>query len=126
MIALSLLLIPSAAQATTVDECQAAISALKDQATNIVITGKDAEKIEKDRAGLLGKLDQASLKLDQAKFCDVLQKVGDFQSKVDQLVKAGEINADPLAGTTAEDLLSAAADVMTCVRALSEQSGGKC
>jgi hypothetical protein len=79
-------------------ECKAEIAALRTQTETITITGMNADKA---RATLLSKLDAASLKLDQAKFCDSIQKPNDYKAMVKQLVGSGQINTDPANGVTA-------------------------
>lgn len=112
------------AHATTVSECQAIIAGLKAKTQTVVITGKSAET--KDRPGLIGKLNEAALKLDQAKFCDSIQKLNDFKVKVNQLSAAGRINQDPAAGPTGQELLADADAAITCVNELATQSGTVC
>lgn len=111
-----------AVQATTVSECQAIIAGLKTKTQSVVIAGKSAET--KDRPTLILKLDEAALKLDQAKFCDAVAKLNDFKVKVNQLTAAGRINQDPAAGTTAQELLADADAAIACVNDLNVQSTG--
>jgi hypothetical protein len=108
------------AHATTVSECQAIVAGLKAKTATVAIAGKSAEK---DRAGLTVKLDEASLKLDQTKFCDSIQKLNDFKVRVNQLSAAGRINQDPAAGTTGQELLADADAAIACVNDLITQSG---
>jgi hypothetical protein len=82
----------SLAFAETVSECQALIANLKAETQGVVITGQNAET--KDRPGLIAKLDAASLALDRGKFCDAIQKLNDFKTKINQLILAGSINQD--------------------------------
>jgi hypothetical protein len=112
------------AHATTVSECQAIINGLKVKTASVAIAGKQAET--KDRPSLTVKLDEASLKLDQAKFCDSIQKLNDFKVKVNQLAAAGKINQDPAAGVTAQELLTDADAAIACVNDLVTQSGTTC
>ncbi|MDQ3804279.1 MAG: hypothetical protein M3416_10660 [Acidobacteriota bacterium] len=111
------------AHATTVSECQAIIAGLKTKTQAVVITGKSAEK---DRTGLVQKLDNAALELDRAKFCDAIQKLNDFKVKVNQLAAAGRINQDPAAGPTGQELLADAAAAIACINDLVTQSGTTC
>src|SRR5215216_2946729 len=85
--ALALFVAAPLAQATTVTEVQQMIANLKTKTTNVIITGKSAEN--KDRPGLLVKLDEASLKVDQAKFCDAVEKLNDYKARVNALIVAG-------------------------------------
>jgi opacity protein-like surface antigen len=111
-----------AAHATTVSEVQAIVAGLKTKTAAVVITGKQAET--KDRPGLTLKLDEAGLKLDQAKFCDSIQKLNDFKARVNQLAAAGKLNQDPAAGTTAQELIADAA--IAGLNDLVTQSGTVC
>ena len=87
--ALAMFVAAPLAQATTITEVQAMIASLKAKTEGVIITGKSAEK---DRTGLLDKLNEASLKVDQAKFCDAIAKLNDFKVKVNQLIAAGKTN----------------------------------
>ena len=109
------------AQATTITEVQAMITSLKTKTTSVLITGKSAEK---DRAGLVAKLDEATLKVDQGKFCDAIAKLNDFKVRVNQLIAAGKINQDPAAGTTGQELLSDADATIAALNELQVQSTG--
>lgn len=112
------------AHATTVSECQAIIAGLKTKTAAVAISGKSAET--KDRPGMIGKLNEANLKLDQAKFCDAIQKLNDFKVKVNQLAAAGRINQDPTAGTTGQEMLADADAAIACINDLVTQSGTTC
>ncbi|HEX5873589.1 MAG TPA: hypothetical protein VFY60_03015 [Pyrinomonadaceae bacterium] len=109
------------ANATTITEVQAMLTSLKAKTTSVVITGKSAEK---DRTGLLDKLNEASLKLDQGKFCDAIAKVNDFKARVNALITAGRINQDPAAGTTGQELLADADAIIAALNELQVQSTG--
>ena len=109
------------AHATTVTEVKAMITSLNSKTTSVIITGKSAEK---DRTGLLDKLNEASLKVDQAKFCDAVAKVNDFKVKVNALIAAGKINQDPAAGTTGQELLNDADATIAALNELQTQSTG--
>ena len=113
-------------RATTISECQTLIANLKAEASSVQITGKSADK---DRAGLVDKLNQASFALDQAKFCDSIQKLNDFKVKVNQLIAAGKINQTPTdaAGNplvTGTQLLADADAAINCINGLQVQSTG--
>ena len=110
-----------AALATTVTEVQAMITSLKTKTETVAISGKSADK---DRPTLLGKLAEASLKVDQAKFCDSIAKLNDFKVKVNQLIAAGKINQDPAAGTTGQELLNDADATIAALNELQTQSTG--
>ena len=120
--ALALFVAAPLAQATTISEAQAMIANLKAKTTSVVITGKAAET--KDRPGLLDKLNEASLKVDQAKFCDAIAKVNDFKVKVNALIVAGKINQDPAVGTTGQELLADADAIIAALNELQTQGGG--
>ncbi|HEX5602067.1 MAG TPA: hypothetical protein VFX63_05925 [Pyrinomonadaceae bacterium] len=120
--ALALFVAAPLAQATTVTEVQQMIANLKAKTTGVVITGKSAEN--KDRPGLLDKLNEASLKVDQAKFCDAIAKLNDFKVRVNALIVAGKINQDPAAGTTGQELLNDADAIIAALNELQTQGGG--
>jgi len=111
------------AQATTITEVQAMITTLKTKTTSVLITGKSADK---DTAGLVAKLDEASLKVDQAKFCDAIAKLNDFKARVNALIAAGRINQDPALGTTGTELLSDADAIIAALNELQLSTGTAC
>lgn len=119
--ALALFVAAPLANATTVTEVQAMISSLKTKTESVVLTGKSADK---DRANLLEKLTDATLKVDQAKFCDAVAKLNDFKAKVNQLINAGKINQDPALGTTGTELLADADAIIAGLNDLQVQSTG--
>ena len=119
--ALAMFVAAPLAHATTVTEVQAMIASLRSKTEGVVVTGKNAEK---DRSGLLGKLNDASLKMDQAKFCDAVGKLNDFKTKINQLIASGKINQDPAAGTTGQDLLNDADGIIKSLNELQTQSTG--
>jgi hypothetical protein len=124
LFALALFVAAPLANATTVSEVQTMLASLKAKTTTVAITGKQAES--KDRPGMVGKLDEAALKVDQAKFCDAIQKLNDFKVKVNQLIAAGKINQDPTLGTTGQELLTDADAAINGIRELATQSGTTC
>lgn len=119
--ALAMFVAAPLAQATTVTEVQAMLTSLKAKTTSVIITGKSAEK---DRTGLLDKLNEASLKVDQAKFCDAIAKLNDFKARVNALIAAGKINQDPAAGTTGQELVNDADAIIAALNELQTQSTG--
>ena len=119
--ALAIFVAAPLAHATTVTEVQAMIASLKTKTETVIITGKSADK---DRAGLNGKLNEASLKVDQAKFCDAVAKVNDLKVKVNALIAAGKINQDPTLGTTGQELLNDADAIIKALNDLQVQSTG--
>jgi hypothetical protein len=120
-LALAMFVAAPLAQATTITEVQAMIASLKAKSSTVTITGKQADK---DRAGLLDKLNEASLKVDQAKFCDAIVKLNDFKARVSQLIAAGKINQDPALGTTGQELLTDADAIIAGLNELQVQSTG--
>lgn len=126
LFAVAVLFSSAVANATTVSECQTLIANLKAETQAVAITGKSADK---DRAGLIGKVDNATFSLDQAKFCDSIQKLNDFKVKVNQLIAAGKINQNPTdaAGNplvTGTQLLADADAAINCINQLQVQSTG--
>ena len=109
------------AHATTVTEVQAMIASLKAKTETVTITGKSADK---DLNGLVAKLNEAALKVDQGKFCDAVAKLNDFKAKVNQLIAAGKINQDPALGTTGQELLNDADATIAALNELQTQSTG--
>jgi len=120
-IALSLLLVLMAtapAQAQTAEECQAEIAqarALLTDTTNPDYV--DSFTNEKDRTGLIGKLDSASSKLSQGKTQDALANLISVRDKVGTLVAQGKL--DPADG---EVLLAAVNEAIACVEGLQAQT----
>ena len=103
--------------------CQALIDALRTDTQNVVLTGRQADK---NRAGLLGKLDNASTDLSKGKLCGAIQKLTDFRNKVNQLIASGSINTDPTVGVTGQDLVDGANEAIACIEAQAAQSGTTC
>ena len=112
---------PLAAYATTVTEVQAMIASLRTKTETVVITGKQADK---NRATLLSKLSDATLKVDQAKFCDAIVKLNNFKAGVNALIADGQINQDPALGTTGTQLIADADAIIAALNELQTQSGG--
>ena len=107
----------------SMQDCQTSIATLQADTAVVVITGKNAEK---NRAGLLNKLDGASNALAGGKLCTAIQKLTDFRDKVNQLIASGSINSDPTAGVTGQDLVDDANEAIACVQAAVAQSGITC
>lgn len=122
LFAFAMLLSAPLAHATTVTEVQAMIASLKAKTTTVTITGKNADL--KDRPGMIDKLNNASLAVDQAKFCDAIQKINDFKVKVNQLIVAGKINQDPALGATGQELVTDADATIARINDLAIQSTG--
>lgn len=108
-----LMMAAGVASATTVVECQGLISTLQTQTAAAEFLGRNADK---DEAGLVAKLMEASDKLGQAKVADATQKVGQYRDKVNSLCAQGKIAADsdPSCGA----LLQGANDVLACIGGL--------
>ena len=104
-------------------DCQTLIAELRAQTQAVAITGRNAEK---NRAGLLAKLDNASAELGKGKLCDAIGKLNDFRNKVNQLIASGSINTDTSAGVTGQDLVDGATEAIACIQALVDQSGITC
>ena len=106
-----------------VSECQDEIAAVRAQTEIVALSGRNAEK---NRAGLLGKLDRASVELGKGKLCDAISKLTDFRDKVNQLIASGSINTDTTAGVTGQDLVNGADEAIACIQALVDESGIVC
>ena len=119
--ALALFVAAPLAQATTITEVQAMIASLRTKTETVILTSKQADK---DRARLLGKLAEASLKVDQAKFCDAIAKLNDLKASVTALIAEGKINQDPARGTTGQELIADADAIIAALNELQTQGGG--
>ena len=109
--------------ASAIQDCGALITALRADTETVVLTGRQADK---NRAGLLGKLDNASSDLSKGKLCGAIQKLTDFRNKVNQLIASGSINNDPNVGVTGQDLVDDANEAIACIQAQVAQSGTTC
>jgi hypothetical protein len=119
-LALSLLMWVSAspAQAETVGECQteiAQVRALLTDTTNLNYV--DSFTNEKDRTGLIGKLDSASSKLSQGKTQDALANLTSVRDKVSTLVAQGKLDQ-----ADANVLLVEINEAIGCVEELQAQA----
>lgn len=101
----------SPAVAQTAADCEARIASLQGTVSSLAISGKNAEK---DRAGLSGKLTDASTELGKGKNADAAKKLADFKVKVQQLAEAGRISAD-----AASSLTGQADSAIACINGLS-------
>ena len=112
---LSLLMWVSAspAQAQTA-VCQVKVNDLKLATQNAIFIGQNAEK---NQAGLLTKLDNASAKLAEGKNADAIQKLTNFRDTVAGLNTQGKINPDD-----ANTLISGANDAIACIAAPETQT----
>lgn len=102
--------------ATTVTECQSQITALRTELTGVVINGNNPDRV---RASLDSKLSNASIKLDQAKFCDSIAKLLDFRDSVVQLGVPNAKGETKISPQDADSLATGASGAMMCVRDLS-------
>ena len=94
-LALSLLMwvTASPAQAETVGKCQAEIAQVRVLLTDTTNPNyADSFTNEKDRTGLIGKLDSASTKLSQGKTQDALANLTSVRDKVSTLVAQGKLD----------------------------------
>jgi hypothetical protein len=96
--------------AESVDDCQAKIANLRTATLAATFIGQNREK---DRAGLVSKLDSASTKLAQGKFDDAILALTQFRDKVATLQSQGKINPDD-----ANQLITRADDAIACIQAL--------
>ena len=98
--------------AQTAADCETQIANLRTAvgSESLAISGKNADK---DRAGLTGKLTDASTELAKGKNADAAKKLGDFKVKVQQLADAGRISS-----TDATSLLNQADQAIACVNGL--------
>ena len=99
---------PPSAELSSVAECQAGLTDLRGTAAALTSTS------EKDRAGLVGKLDGAAKALSTGKNSDAVQKLTDFVNKVTTLQAQGKINP-----AEAAPLLSGAESAIACINGLS-------
>jgi hypothetical protein len=104
----------SPAQAETVGECQAKIDVLRGQTENATFLGQNAEK---NRLGLVTKLDNASSKLAEGKNADAIQKLTNFRDTVAALNTQGKIDPED-----ANTLILGANDAIACITALQTQT----
>ena len=106
----------SPAQAHTLEECQTQIIELKSltESKETTFIGQNAEK---NRTNLMAKLDNASQKLAEGKNADAIQKLTDFETRVNSLAGSGTITPED-----AQTLVSGADDAMTCITALQTQT----
>jgi hypothetical protein len=104
----------SPAQAETDPDCQAKIDVLRGQTENATFFG---QKAEQNRASLLTKLDNASVKLAEGKNADAIQKLTNFRDTVAALNTQGKINPED-----ANTLISGANDAITYITAPETQT----
>ena len=110
---LLMLMATAPAQAQTLTDCQAEITDLKSLTVSATFLGKSAAKAEE---GLLLKLDNASVKLDEGKYQDAIDKLTDFKNTVIALDAGGKI--DPDNDINASDLGAGADEAIAYVQGL--------
>src|SRR5918999_5823761 len=119
-LALSLLMwvTASPAQAETVGKCQAEIAQVRALLTDTTNPDYvDSFTNEKDRTGLIGKLDSASSKLSQGKTQDALANLTSVRDKVSTLVAQGKLDQ-----ADADILLPEINEAIGCVEVLQAQA----
>jgi hypothetical protein len=109
---LLMLMATAPAQAQTLEECQTEITNLR-AATEAAQTFTNA----KDQAGLVGKLDSASVKLTEGKTADALKNLDSFLTKVRTLDAQ-----DKLGEAEANALIAGAVDARACVAELAPEA----
>jgi hypothetical protein len=107
----------SVAHATDTLACQAEIDALIAKTQDTTFVGQNAAK---DEAALVQKLLEARQKLDEGKLDDAILKVQNYIDKVLALALGEEINTDPAAGTTAEELVAGALAIIACIQTIGQ------
>lgn len=117
ILALSLLLVAVPARATSVTDCLAAIAELRAETDAVQYFSANAAK---DESGLLAKLDAASSKLNLAKFADAIQKLNDYESKVQSLIAQGKIGPSPDGLTTPQMLVNGAEAAIACIQQIGQ------
>jgi hypothetical protein len=90
IVALSVLTVVVPARAQTASECQPQITALRQATVSATFTGQNPAK---DQAGLIGKLDSATTKVEQGKIADAVQALTQFRDKVVTLQAQGKIDS---------------------------------
>lgn len=96
--------------------CHQLIQALREATAGVTIS-------EKDRATLQSKLTDADVKIDEAKFCDALQKLNEYRDKVNSLLNAPK---PKISQEDASTLLTGVNDAIACVQDLITNAGTTC
>jgi hypothetical protein len=99
---------PPTTELSVIAECQANLDELRRSTAALTSTS------EKDRAGLVGKLDGAIKALSAGKNADAVQKLNDYVNKVVSLQAQGKISP-----AEAAPLLSGAEASITCINGIS-------
>jgi hypothetical protein len=92
--ALLMLMATAPAPAQTAADCGVQFTALQEDTDEVIITGKDAKKIDKELIGLQNLVADAEYLASIGKTSDAVQKLSDYTVKVDQLEAAGRISAE--------------------------------
>jgi hypothetical protein len=107
IVALSVLTVVVPARAQTASECQPQITALRQATVSATFTGQNPAK---DQAGLIGKLDSATTKVEQGKIADAVQALTQFRDKVVTLQAQVKIDSGDAAV-----LIAGAEDAIACL-----------
>jgi hypothetical protein len=109
--ALLMLMSTAPAPAQTAADCGFQFTALQEDTDAVMITGKDDEKVAKERKGLQNLVADAQYLASIGKTADAVKKLSDYTVKVDQLEAAGRISAE-----SADLLRSDAQATITCLQ----------
>jgi len=101
----------SSASATTVEECQVDLANLRAH----TLAAENSFTNAKDFNGLVSKLDAASGSLAAGKNADAVQKLADFQTKLNTLASAAKPKMDP---DVAQALAGEAQGVIDCINSV--------
>ena len=121
LVAFSTLLVASPAVAQDAAACSttgtpAQFSSLRGVTESLAVQGQSAEK---DRANLVGKVDNAAAAFNKKKYCDAIAKLDDYLVKVNALAGAGRISeADRSA------IVAAAGNLINCIQTFQTSNGG--
>lgn len=100
------------AKASTIGECDTLIGIVKTQLDGTYIGGKNPDRT---RAGLESKLSNASIKLNQGKFPDSVQKLMDFGYTVAELAVPNRKNVTKVSPEDADLLVTGTNEAIACV-----------
>jgi hypothetical protein len=99
VVMVALFAVASAAKAQSeFDACRAQISELQSVTASATFTGKNAAG---DQAGLIEKLTDAQVKLDEGKPADAIVKLTQFRDKAETLGATGKLDPDQAAALVA-------------------------
>lgn len=111
-IAVSFLFGATSASATTIGECDSLINVVDGQLAGTEINSRNADKV---RAKLEAKLDNASIKLNQAKFADSIQKLTDFSYTIQDMAVANMKGVSKVSAEDAAVLVQSSNEASACV-----------